>query len=377
VIGDPKAFARLAAQLEAERAAAAPMIAKIVSEPERHLDAPMPPAWRTLGMANALCDAAREQLFQSPERSLYVAQLAAAIAEALPESYPRLLRAQAQAHAWKAVATAHRFRSRHESALRALDVADRRIANEPALGIDRATLGLARATTLREMNRLAEALLLVDEVREVFRHHRDRKQLAQCELVAGMIHHGLADLASARHAYMRVIGPARAAGDLHSVAAAYNNLGRAAADAGDMNAAVDALQQARAIFRALEMATESTRVAWSIAATQLAAGRFDAAIQLLRDVRRDFLHLGMPEEAGLVGVDLIEALIATNARAAARQLAGEIVEEFRRAALNERALHALSYLRETADVATPKTAHHVGAYLRRLKEEPGLLFIEP
>jgi len=346
VIGDPKAFARLAAQLEAERAAAAPMIAKIVSEPERHLDAPMPPAWRTLGMANALCDAAREQLFHSPERSLYVAQLAAAIAEALPDSYPRLLRAQAQAHAWKAVATAHRFQSRHESALRALDVADRRIANEAALGIDRATLGLARATTLREMNRLAEALLLVDEAREVFRHHRDRKQVAQWELLTGMIHHRLGDVVAARQAYMRVIGPARDAGDLHTVAAAYNNLGRAAADAGDMNTSVAALRQARAIFRELEMTTESTRVAWSVAATQLAAGRFDMAIQLLQDVRRDFLQLGMSEEAGLAGVDMIEALLATNARTAARELAGEVVEEFRRAALNERALQALSFLQE-------------------------------
>lgn len=377
MIGDPKAFARLAAQLEAERAAAAPMIAKIVSEPERHLDAPMPPAWRTLGMANALCDAARAEVLRSPERSLYVAQLAAAIAEALPETYPRVLRSQVQAHAWKAVSNAHRFQSRHDAALRALDVADKRIADDAALGHDRAVLALARATTLREVNRPTEALLLLDEAREVFRHHRDRKQVAQCELLTGMIHHRLGDVSAARQAYMRVIGPARDAGDLHTVAAAYNNLGRAAADARDLNASVDALQQARAIFRELEMPVESTRVTWSIGAAQLAAGRFDPAIQILRAARRDFLRIGMPEEAGLAGVDLIEAFLATNARESARELAGEIVEEFRRAALNERALHALSYLRETADVATPSAAHKVGVYLRRLKEEPALLFIEP
>jgi hypothetical protein len=54
-----------------------------------------------------------------------------------------------------------------------------------------------------------------------------------------------------------------------------------------------------------------------------------------------------------------------------------IWEEFRAANLNERALQALSYLRETADAATPAVAHHVGGYLRRLKEEPALLFTPP
>jgi hypothetical protein len=38
--------------------------------------------------------------------------------------------------------------------------------------------------------------------------------------------------------------------------------------------------------------------------------------------------------------------------------------------LSERALQALSYLRETADVATPALAHRVGVYLRRLIEKP-------
>lgn len=375
--GDPTAYGRLARQLEAEHDAAAEIVTMIVANPDLYLDRPLLQSWRTIGMAQVLCDAAREEVVRDPRRSLLLAQLAAAIAGVLPESYPRPLRAQAEAHAWKSVSNAHRFQSHYDAALHALDIAERRIADEPSLAHDRAVLGLARATTLREIDRMPEALALLDESRETFRDHKDEKQVAQCELVIGMIHHRLGNIDAARQAYMRVIPAARASNDLHTLAAACNNLGRAAADAGDANASVNALQQARAIFRELDMPTESTRVSWSIAAAQLAAGRFEPAARILEEVRRGFLTLRMPEEAGLAGVDLIECLLAVDARPAARELASAILDEFRQARLNERALQALAYLRETADVATPAVARHVGDYLRRLKEDPTLLFVAP
>lgn len=375
--GRMEEFARIARQLEAERGAAAGIVPVIVRDVERLLDEPLREEWLTLGMAEGLCEAARTALVHSPQRSLLIAQLAAAIAEGLPESYPRLLRVQVQAQAWKAVSNAQRFASRYEASLLALDLADRRIADEPVLAHDRAVLALARAVTLREVDRNAEALLLLDSAREVFRNFRDLRQVAQCDLTTGIVLHRLGRIIEARQAYMRVIPVARSQSDLHTVAAAYNNLGRAAADAGDVNASVDALQQARAIFRELNMPTETARTSWSIGVAQLTASHFDSAIAILSEVRGELLRLGMTEEAGLAGVDLIEALLATEQRVSARALATTIIEEFRVAGLNQRALQALSYLRETADVAPAAAAHQVGAYLRRLKTEPALLFVTP
>ena len=338
-------FILWARQLDAERTDAAEIISLIVADAERYLDEPLRAVWRTLGMGEALCEAARTELVHSPEKSLHVAQLAATIAEGLPESYPRLLRVQLQAQAWKAVSNAHRFMSRYDATLLALDLAGRRIENEPALAYDRATLTLARAITLQEIERTGEALLLLDGAREVFRNYRDFRHVAQCDLVTGIALHSLGKIAKARQVFMRVIPSARAEGDLHTVAAAYNNLGRAAADAGDVSAAVDALQQARAIFRELDMPTETARTSWSIGVAQLAASRFEPAIPLLSEVRGDFLKLGMPEEAGLAGVDLVEALLLTGAPDTARELVSTIVDEFRRAGLHTRALQTLSYLR--------------------------------
>jgi tetratricopeptide (TPR) repeat protein len=377
VIGGAQTFARLARQLEAERREAAAIVSAIVADIERHLDTPLNPAWRTFGMVQLLCDAAREELVRSPKRSLHVAQLAAAIADALPDTYPAVLHAQGAAEAWKSVSNAHRFQSRYEAALQALDIADRRVAGIVVLAYDRAVLALARAITLREIGRTTEALLLLDGAREVFNDHRDLKQLAQCDLATGLIQQRAGNFAAARQAFMRVIPSARDAGDLHTMAAAYNNLGRAAAEHGDIHAAVDALAQARAIFRELDMPTEIARVTWTIGMAQLAAGRYEPAIAILRDARAELLRLAMPEEAGLAGVDLIEALLAMNARAEARELAAIVAGEFRTAGLNERALQAVAYLQESADVASPATAHRVGVYLRRLKEEPALIFIAP
>jgi tetratricopeptide (TPR) repeat protein len=321
VIGGAETFGYFARKLEQERAEAAAIVPMIQADPERYLDLPLPPAWRTLGMVDSLCDAARTELLRSPRNSLYLAQLAIAIADGLPDSYPRLMRAQFAAHAWTALATAHRFASRHEASLAALDEADQRITGIFVLGYDRAILALARGFTLSEMRRLNEALPVLKGAQEIFIEHEDRRRAAQCELVVGMTLHRLGRIAEARQAYMRVIPPARSAGDLATVAAAYNNLGRAASDVGDTSAAVDALQQARAIFRELDMPADITRVTWSIAVSELAASHFESAIPILRDVRRDLLKLGMPEEAGLAGVDLIEALLAKNERREARELA--------------------------------------------------------
>ena len=127
---------------------------------------------------------------------------------------------------------------------------------------------------------------------------------------------------------MRVIKPARAAGDLHTAAAAYNNLGRAASDAGDLSAAVDALQQARAIF-ASRRCRPRLRVRAGVSASPIHRVALRMAMPTLRDVRQELSRLGMPEEAGLAGVDLIEASWPRIIERGA-ELAIAIVEEFAR-----------------------------------------------
>lgn len=374
---DSAAFARLAEQLMRERETAKAVVARVRRSPGMYLDLPLPEDWRTIGMAQELSAAASDLLESSPQDSLALAQLALTSAAGLPESYPALLRAQVEATAWKELSNAHRYRSEYPAALRALDSGERRIAEFAALTYDRAVMALARALTLREMNETRTALKILEEARPIFVDHGDERRLAQCDLVMGMIHYREGNVREAREIYRRVVLSAHALGDLRTLASAYNNFGRAAAQLGDVAEALDALQHARAIFVELGQSTEIARVSWSVGFGLLSAGRADAAIGVLRDARDAFLGLKLPEEAGLVGVDLIEALLATDARGSAHSLATTIVDEFRAARLNERTLTAVAYLRDTVPTATARTAHYVGSYLREMRENPAVLFAPP
>ena len=374
---DSAAFARLAEQLMRERSAAKLVVAKVRRSPAMYLDLPLAQDWRTIGMAQELAAAASEVLASTPQDSLALAQLALTVASSLPGTYPNLLRAQVEATAWKELSNAHRYRSEYAAALRALDAAERKISEFAALTYDRAVIALARALTLREMNETKAALKFLDEARPVFADHGDERRLAQCDLVSGMILYKMENRTAAREAYRRAAMSAQAVGDLHTLGAAYTNLGRIAAEQGDVSAALDALQQSRAIFGETGMQVEIARASWGVGVALLSAGKFDAAIGVLREVRETFLGIGLPEEAGLAGVDLVEALMATNARATAHTLASSIVDEFRVAKLNERALHAVAYLRDTAPTAPPNTAQYVGRYLREVRENPSLLFAPP
>lgn len=370
-------FVSIAHQLIRERSAARPIVEKVRRNPFAFLGREVPKEWRTAGMADLLTAAAPEVLEQAPEKTAALAQLAIVVASELDGDYPRILRAQLTAAAWKELANAHRYRSDYDTALSALDRADDAIRDEPALAYDNAVLALARATTLRELDRVVEALRLLQDAASVFRGHGDDTRVAQCELLAGMIHHRQGDASAARNAYRRAVGIARRTGDAQIVASAYVNLGVLDAERGRTNDALDSLQQARAIFVDLNANGEIARANWGIGLALLGASRFDAAIPLLRDARVAFLGLGMIEEAGLAGIELVEAHLALDRSDTARAILTIVIDELRAASLGERALVALAYLRDLGPAVRRESARHVHAYLLRLRREPALLFHPP
>lgn len=364
----------LTQQLKSEEAAARPIVERLKIDPT----APLPPECITSGLVEQLTIAARELHQQAPATSEVLARRATEMAAELDEDfYPHVLCVQAAIHAWKELANAKRYQSDCEGALRALDTAQSLIADEVALAHDRAILALARATTLREMNRIPEALQALRFALPIFEDHADSHRVAQCQLLAGMIRHAQGDQTSAKAAYRGALLTARSIGDSRMAGSAYTNLGVLEAEQGSTNAALDALQQARAIFDDLRAYAEVARASWGIGLALLTASRFEAAIPLLREARRVFRTIGMNEEAGLAGVELAEAYLALDRHTAAHRLILVVIDEFRAANLNERALVALAYLRDLGPAARRESAHHVYTYLTRLRREPQLVFLPP
>jgi tetratricopeptide (TPR) repeat protein len=370
-------YRRLERQLRHERNEAREVIRTLLPDPSPYLGVPLPPEWLTAGMAFELADIANELLERSPDHSGVLAELATIVAVSLDDDYPRVMRVQAIAGAWKEVANAHRFRSNFDDALAALQRGNDALENEPALGHDLAILVFARATTLSEMTRHPEALEQLDEATEIFSEFGDEHRIAQCELLRGMIHQRQGYAARARVAYRRALAGARKIGEAQTAASALSNLGLLDANTGRSSDALDSFRQARAIFSDLRAHTEVARAGWGIGVALLSSGRFPAAVPVLREARQQLRALSLAEEGGLAGVDLVEAYLAMDKHDAARRLLLAVIEEFRAARLNERALVALRYLHDIVPHAQRDTVRHVRTYLIRLRDEPTLLFLPP
>jgi tetratricopeptide (TPR) repeat protein len=364
-------------QITAERAAAYPTVERLrFADIDRLWDEELPASWRTAGFVQELTAAAADLLEKDARRSLELAQLAQAVSTSIASnSYPPMVYAQLEGNAWKEIGTAHRYLSEFDAALRAYEAAKRAFARSGALSHDVAIADLARAVVLSELRKPDEALALIEETAPVFAAFGDRRRLTQAALLKGMIQQRRGQLQDARATYEEILS-AHSDEDLHTVAAAYQNLGCVCADLGDSAAAVTALQHARELFLALDMPSEVARVDWALGRVLLTTGSFMRALPILRRVRADFLMRRMPTEAGLAALEIAEALIALDHAPEARAIAEQALNEFRAARLNERAVTALAYLRDLlTDTSEPIVAiRHVRRYLAQLQDEPALLF---
>jgi tetratricopeptide (TPR) repeat protein len=109
---------------------------------------------RTAGVLERLGREVEARLDREPREALAIAELATAIADALPESaYPPIVIAQVRAHAWKDRGQALCYLARHDEALDALDRADTLLEPFGTLGHDLAIIRFVRASTLQEVHR--------------------------------------------------------------------------------------------------------------------------------------------------------------------------------------------------------------------------------
>jgi tetratricopeptide (TPR) repeat protein len=364
-------------KITAEREAAYPMVERLrIGDIDRLWDEELPEEWRSAGFVQELTAAAAEVLEKDARRSLELAQLAAAVSTSIPaHSYPATVFAQLEGNAWKEIGTAHRYLSEFDAALRAYDAAQRAFERSGVLAHDVAIVQLARAVVLSELRKHDEAVALIEESTPAFESFGDQRRLTQAVLLKGMIHQRRGQLQAARTTYEAILAVQRR-DDLHTMAAAYQNLGSVCADLADSAAAVTALQRARELFLSLDMPAEVARVDWALGRVLLTTGSFGRALPILRRVRADFLMRQMPEEAGLAALQAAEALIALNQPFEAQAAVDEALSEFRAANLNARAITALAYLRDLLP-ATSKPARairHVRSYLVQLQDEPALLF---
>ena len=153
-------FVRIALRLAVERDAAAAIVDGLRPRlPLLDLQPLLPESWRTCGVVEELCRAARELLPSSPPSSVTAAKLATSIAAELDDSYPPILRNQAAAQAWCVLGEAWRAAGDPRASLRALDAAQAAAERAVVLAGEEASIQLARARTLAELGDPSDARL--------------------------------------------------------------------------------------------------------------------------------------------------------------------------------------------------------------------------
>jgi tetratricopeptide (TPR) repeat protein len=333
---------------------------------------------QSAGVVKQLLERWRNFVQSSPANALQVTALAIQVANALdvaqyPSDYVVKLRAQAcRDHAWVLS-----FMGRHPEAIDYVERAKRLFEQVPLPEYDLARVAAVKATILRHVDRIEEAVALAREAAETFLRFGDETRYVNARITEGAILYERGSAREALDVWLSIDGNT-ALSEVDAVRLAHN-IGSCYSELGQPERAVEYVQRCVAEFEVLGLETERTRSRWVLGRTLAACGRTLEAIPMLRAAWREFEQFDMISDAGLVALELAEALLIVGTADEVPAICREVITQFNRAGMASRAITALSFLREAVAIgqATASLVRHVHAFLRELPNEQPRLFAPP
>jgi tetratricopeptide (TPR) repeat protein len=333
----------------------------------------------TGGMVKQLLERMRSMLFSSPANALQVTALAIEVANALdvaeyPCDYVIKLRAQScRDHAYVLS-----FMGRFPEALELTERSKRLFDQVPLPEYDLARLALVKASILRSIDRIDEALSLIRSAGDTFLRFGDRARYFGARMTEGSALYVQRNVERALEIWKQLEAEDMSADELSSVRLAHN-IALCHSDLGRPQDAIEYLSRCVVEYEMLGAETERTRSRWALGHAMTACGKYDAAVPIMRQTWREFQHMDMVEEAGLAALELAETLLVLGQSDEVPSICRDVIGQFTRAGMASRALTALSFLREAVAMgqATPSLVQHVSAFLRQLPAEQPRLFAPP
>ncbi len=333
----------------------------------------------TAGLVDALLDEGHRRASE-PREFERIADLAIEVSEALaPASYPAGMVARARGNAWKDRANALRLRGEFQDALWAVDEAERNFKQQPIPEFDLATADYVRATILVETDRVADALTLAEQAAETFLDYGDIQRQVHAKMAQSGALYNLGRKRESREVSLSLLKPLQETGDSRTLALSFLHIAQMSVDLNDVDMASLYFLQAATLFREFGMIAEEANARWGLGRLMVATGRLEEAIERLQAARVEMDKLGFSGDAALIRLDIAEVLLAVGRVSEVPQICRALVERFTKSGSNERALRALSYLREAADAGTasPELVRYVRNYLAEAPRRPQLLFLPP
>lgn len=333
----------------------------------------------TAGMVKVLLERTTTVANSSPANALQLTALAIETANALDVSdYPcdYVIKLRAQANRDHAYVLS--FMGRYPEALEFTDRAKRLFDQTPLPEYDLARLALVKASILRLIDRVDEALVLIHGAGETFLRFGDKNRHAVARMTEASTYYLRGDVEQALAIWTDVERTHTPADELSSIRLAHN-IALCYSDLGRPEHAIQYIMRCIDEYAMLGVETERTRSRWLLGHALAACGKFQDAVPILRQTWREFEQLDMIADAGLVALELTETLLVLGQSDEVPAICRDIIGQFTRAGMASRAMTALSFLREAVAMgqATPSLVQHVSAFLRKLPAEQPRLFAPP
>jgi tetratricopeptide (TPR) repeat protein len=241
-----------------------------------------------------------------------------------------------------------------------------------------ARVDIVRALIYGAQERYTDALHIARKAANVFRAFGDMQRLASAMITQAYLYMYARNFREALPLLLDVQKNFSSTIDLYTRALTVNNIGSCHQELGDYAEALDAYQVSAALYQENGTATEAARVRYNLASLLAAQGKPIEAKKSFLEVRATFTRLGMAQAAVLAGLDLAEIALLENDVKEVEELCRTAIKQFQAAGVahSSEALTALTFLREAAEQrrATQEIVWHVKTYIRRLPDEPALLF---
>lgn len=339
------------------------------------------PEYRTPGTVRRLIAATDRALDTMPADAVEITGLAVEIAEHLdPAAHRPQTVATLRGQAWRERAYALFYTGQFADAQKAVENAERCFAGCVVDEYELARVGIVRAVVERGLEHYGGSIDAATKSAHSFRQFGDCSRSISAEVAHIQVLFGSNDFKAARTRLLQLEQIVRVSDDVTTHALVLSNLGYCARELGLSEEAMRYYDHAAILCDELGKRSESARIRWNVASLLASAGRSHEALQRFEAVTEEMYAIGMTGVATLITLEIAELQITLGNFDTAQALCKRAMASFNDSGLTHtaRALTALALMSEAvrSRTATPQLVRKVREYVRRLPQEPHLLFAE-
>jgi len=340
------------------------------------------PEYRTAGVVRKLIAACDRAIDTMPPDAVEITALATEITEHLdPAAHTSDTVAKLRGAAWRERAYALFYTGQFADAEKAVFASESHFSDCLVGEYETARVGIVRALVERSQEDTRRSLTTARTIAPVLERFGDMQRHVSARSAEAAVVADTGNYTAALRLWLSLEATFSPDDSTDAHARLLSNIAYAYRCIGEVDNAIRYFQDAATIFATQGNVSEALRIRWNIASMLVEGQRLgDAALQL-QVVLAEFEKLEMRGAAVDVLLHLAEVKLLQNRPADVPPICRAAMEHLAGAGLSfsARGLTAIAYLREAAAArqATQQLVQHVRTYVKRLPEEPTLLFAPP